>query len=113
MSISDVIAAAKQLKEISDKLKNAELMSLIADLQMGLADVRMELADAKTENIELKNKIRELESVDGEPCPRCHKRGWNIESSGPDPTFGDLGAITRIYKCSKCGFTEPKFISPS
>ncbi len=39
----------------------------------------MDLADAKTENIELKNKIRELESMDGDPCPKCHKRSWNIE----------------------------------
>ena len=52
-----------------------------------------------------------LESTEGEPCPKCHKRGFQLESSREDPTFGVLGVIRRLYKCSFCGFTEEKQVA--
>jgi predicted nucleotide-binding protein len=65
----------------------------------------------QNENQTLRAEIRQLntmlaETVDAEPCPRCRRKGWHVESSEPDPEFGDLGAVRRLYKCELCGFTE-------
>ena len=64
------------------------------------------------ENFKLKEKIRALEAVEADPCPKCRKRTYELESSRPDPTFGEVGAIRRTYKCSDCGFSEQKLITP-
>ena len=92
-TVSAAITTAKKLKEISDKIKDAELRNLIGDLSLELAEIKMQLADVMHENTELKNKIRTLESPEGDPCPKCRKRGWHVESSNPDPTFGELGVF--------------------
>lgn len=110
-SIATAIATAKKLKEVSDKMKNAELRNLMADLSLELAEIKTHLADLTTENTQLKTKIRELENAEGEPCPKCRKKGWQLESSRPDPTFAAVGGIRRTYKCSLCGFTENKLIT--
>jgi len=55
-------------------------------------------------------RIRELEGLDGEKCPKCRKMGWRIVDSRPDPTFGDLGGTRRTYKCSECEFSESKIV---
>jgi regulator of replication initiation timing len=112
-SITTAITIAKRLRDVSDKIKDADFKNLLAELTLNLADIKMQLAEVLEENTQLKAKVRALEAVEGDPCPKCHKRGWEIESSSPDPTFGELGGIQRIYKCSLCGFTENKFISPS
>lgn len=109
-SVSDAIAIVKKLKEVSDKIKNAELMNLLADLNLHLAEIKMQLAEVTTENVGLRASVRALESVDGDPCPKCHKRGWNIEKSAPHPVFHDVGGIERTYKCSVCSFTEKKTV---
>jgi hypothetical protein len=75
-------------------------------------DLKASVLRVEEENQELKAKVRELESADGDPCPKCRKRGWQLESSKPDRTFGDLGGIRRVYKCSLCGFSESKLITP-
>ena len=46
----------------------------------------------------------------GEPCPKCFKNGWHIESSAPDDTFGVLGVAKRLYRCHLCGFSESKLV---
>ena len=111
-SISAAIATAKKLKEISDKTKDAELRNLLADLSLELAEIKTQLADVNEENRQLKVKVRTLESTEGEQCPKCRKHGWQLESSQRDPTFGDVGGIRRMYKCSLCGFSESKLITP-
>jgi hypothetical protein len=110
-SITAAIATAKKLKEISDKTKDADLRNLLADLSLELAEIKTQLADMMDENRQLKEKIRTLESVEGEPCPKCRARGWHVESSRPDPQFGRLGGIRRLYKCSLCGYSEDKLIT--
>lgn len=83
----------------------------------------MELREAaleyQEENIELKNKVielqeivRKLEALEGEPCPKCRKPAWIVDSSEPDRTFGDLGGIRRNYLCTECGFTESLLVTP-
>jgi hypothetical protein len=111
-TIASALATAKKMKEISDKIKDAELRNLVGDLSLELAEIKIQLANVTEENSQLKAKVRALENTEGDPCPKCRKRGWNVESSQPDPTFGDLGGIRRTYKCSLCGFSESKLITP-
>jgi hypothetical protein len=111
-SLSHAIDIAKRLREMNEKVKNADFANLIADLNLEFADVKLKLAGVMEENLKLKETIRALESVEGEPCPKCRKRTYELESSRPDPTFGDMGAIQRTYKCSLCGFSEQKLIVP-
>jgi hypothetical protein len=84
--------------------------SLLADLSLELAEVKIKMAGLMNENLELQNKIKELENVEGDPCPRCRKRGWQIESTKKHPLFGDVGVKLRTYKCTVCGFSEEKLI---
>ena len=56
-------------------------------------------------------QVAPFKDTEGEPCPKCFKRGWYIESSAPDPTFGVLGVANRLYKCRFCGFRENKQVS--
>ena len=111
-SVSHAITLALRLREISENIKEAEFKSVLADLTLELADVKMKLAGVLEENASLKERIHELEGTEGEPCPKCHQRGWHIESSRADPTFGGLGVMRRVYKCSLCGFTEEKSVTP-
>jgi uncharacterized protein (TIGR02391 family) len=55
--------------------------------------------------------MHERETVKAETCPRCHQASWRLEDSKPDPTFGVLGVVRRMYRCSGCGLSEPK-LSP-
>ena len=70
----------------------------------------VENAALAEENTTLKQRIRELEGLDGEKCPKCRRMGWRIVDSKPDPTFGDLGGTRRTYKCSECGLSESKLV---
>jgi hypothetical protein len=111
-SIATAITLAQRLREISNNIKDAEFKNLLADLSLELADVKLKLAGVLEENIDLKNQIQKLKNVDGEPCPRCRKRGWDIVDSRPDPMMGEVGAVRRTYKCSICGFSEAKVVIP-
>lgn len=111
-SLSTAIDIVKRLRAVNENIKNAEFSNLIADLNLEFADLKLKLAGVVEENVKLKTRIRELENSEGDPCPKCRKRTWELESSRPDPQFGDLGGIRRTYKCSDCGFTEQKLITP-
>ena len=111
-SLGHAIDIAKRLRVMNEKVKNADFANLIADLNLEFADVKLKLAGVMEENLRLKERIRALETVEGESCPKCRKRTYELESSRPDPTFGDLGGIQRTYKCSDCGFSEKKLITP-
>jgi hypothetical protein len=71
------------------------------------------------ENIELRNRIleleaqvRRLESLEGEPCPRCRKKAWIVESSKANPTLGRLEGVRRTYKCTERGLKEATVVTP-
>lgn len=106
--ISNVISLATRLKAISDNIKNAEFSNMLADMLLELADTKAKSAGLIEQNTQLQQRIRELEQ--GELCPSCHERGWQLESSRPDPMFGVLGVASRSYKCSACGFTEETLV---
>jgi hypothetical protein len=111
-SVSTALSIASRLKKISENVKNAEFKNLLADLSLELADLKMKLADVLEENVKLHEKIKELQNIEGEPCPKCHKRGWQLKSSRPDSLLGQLGGIRRTYECSFCGFSEDKLVTP-
>ena len=111
-SVSNAIALVSRLKKVSENIRNAEFKNLLADLSLELAEAKIKMASLITENAELQNKITELESLEGDPCPKCRKRTWQIEKSEPDEIYGIVGGIRRTYLCSACGFTEQKLIKP-
>jgi hypothetical protein len=90
------------------------------EAQEKIMELRQAAMDAQEDNIALRNriiqleqKIRDLENLDGDPCPRCRKRTWIVEDSVPDPTFGELGGIRRTYRCTECDLTESTVVTPS
>lgn len=107
-SVATAVNIAKRLKEYSDKIKELEFKNLLADLNLELAELKLKLAEVLEENIKQKEKIQALEAMDGDPCPKCRKRGWQLEASERDPIFGALGGVRRTYRCSFCGFSEEK-----
>ena len=111
-SVSTAIAIAKRLKEISENIKDAEFKNLLADLSLELADMKLRLAGVVEENVKLRSKIQELENVEGDPCPKCRKRGWQLECSKPDSIFGDLGGLRKTFRCSLCGYSEERLETP-
>jgi len=111
-SLSTAISIASRLKKISENIKDAEFKNLLADLSLELADLKMKLAGVLEDNVRLKERVKDLEKVGGELCVKCHKYGWQLETSTPDPIFGPVGGIRRTYKCSFCGFSEEKLVNP-
>jgi predicted RecB family endonuclease len=110
-SVKGALGVVQRLKEVSDKLHDAETQNLIGDLNLKLAEIKTLLAEVIDENTELKAKVKRLESADGDPCPRCRKRTWVVVSSQPDPVMGELGAIRRTYQCSSCGLSESQMFT--
>jgi hypothetical protein len=111
-AITNAIGLVTRLKKIAENVRDAEFKSVLADLTIELAEVKMKMAGLMNENLELQNRIKELESIEGDPCPRCRKRGWQIESSRKHPHFGEMGILLRTHKCSFCGFSEEEMITP-
>lgn len=111
-TIGTSITLANRLREISRNIENAEFKNLLADLSLELADLKLQLAGVLEENVKLKERVRLLESVDADPCPKCRKLGWELERSVPHKSMGDLGVMIRYYKCSACGFSEQKTVTP-
>jgi hypothetical protein len=104
--LSTAIGLLSRLKAISDNIRNAEFSNLLAELNIDLSRARVECAALAEENANLKRRIRELEAVEGERCPKCRQYGWRLEDSKPDPPFAGLGVVRRTYRCSLCGFSD-------
>jgi hypothetical protein len=110
--LSNALKALDSLREQSKGSRDSTLKENISNLYDTLLDMKAAVLRVEEENAELKGRIRELESSEGDPCPKCRKRGWQLESSAPDRTFGGVGGIRRVYKCSLCGFSEQKLVIP-
>jgi hypothetical protein len=111
-SLTQATTLLMRLRALNEKVKNAEFAHVIADLNMEFADLKLKCAGVVEENVRLKDEIRKLQAVEGEPCPKCRKRTYELESSRRDPVMGDMGALWRKYKCSACGFTEERLTTP-
>lgn len=42
----------------------------------------------------------------GEACPMCGQRAMRVESSEPDPVFGEFGAKRDLMRCAACQHQE-------
>jgi hypothetical protein len=111
-SISRAISKAKKLLELSLDIKNTEFKRLLEDLCLELAGAKIKISELIEENSSLKNRIKALDSIRGAPCPRCKQKGLEIVGSSPDIIFGVLGDVRRTHRCSLCGFTESRIVSP-
>lgn len=111
-AVTTSITIAKKLREVSERMKDAEVKLLIADLSIELANVKQNLAELLQENTDLREKLRAAETAEGDPCPRCRKRTWSLTSSKPSRRMGDMGVLDRTYTCSSCNFTETYTVAP-
>src|ERR1039457_6896939 len=107
-TLGTAIASIKTITDIAGTITNAqlrqELNGKIADLQTAILTARQKMLEMQEqyeqvlqENKHLKAQLAEV--VEAEPCPHCHRKGWNVESSQPDPcseTLGDLAAFTNV-----------------
>lgn len=111
-SVARAISCARKLKHHVDGSGDPELKNLLADLHLELTDARLELVTLLEEHTALQKQVRELDGVKGDICPRCRKRGWTLQSSRPDPVYGELGGMRRAYRCSLCDFNEERLDVP-
>lgn len=63
--VGTAIDTVKKLKEIAEKVKDADSRNLIADLSLALADLKIEIARLKEENLGLQTKLKQLATQDG------------------------------------------------
>ena len=110
---ASISAALGSAKVILDLLKNAndaqlaiKISTEVANVQGRLIDVQQQALALQNENQDLRDAIRQLnakfaETVEAEPCPKCLRKGWHVESSAPDPEFGPLGVSCRVYKIGR------------
>jgi regulator of replication initiation timing len=116
-SISTAVTIARRIKEINDKIKDAELKNYIGDLMNELGDLKIAIAELKEENAELKmrrNKenldnekritmtIKEGLYYDGDDGPFCtgcwDSRNQKIRLSQMSRVFHDIGK----FNCPIC-----------
>lgn len=53
----NIISSLEKVKDIADKIKNAELNQAIADLTMSEANLKLKIAELTDENLQLKQKL--------------------------------------------------------
>lgn len=58
--VNNVIEGLRKIREVSQRIQNAELQNLVADLMINAADLRIELAQAKEDNIKLREEIADI-----------------------------------------------------
>jgi len=133
-TVDRVIAVVKRLRELSQKLHDAELHSLIADLVSESADLKLKLAEMRSENLQLREKVDELEhKVDVRSKVELRDGFYyltqSIQGYSEDPfcatcldTEGILVTLRRTYtqnfrtkqvtpsgwRCSHCAHKRPK-----
>jgi hypothetical protein len=109
---SQALSIASRLREISKNIEDAEFKNLLADLSLELADAKFKISDLISENVGLREQIFKMSSAKGKPCPKCNNRSYELISTKPHSTFGNLGAKEHEYKCSSCDFTESEIVKP-
>jgi regulator of replication initiation timing len=107
MAILDTV---KTIAELAKKGMTVELQEKIVELREEVMALKEENIRLRDENLKLKQELDLY--TKGDICPRCKKPTWKLESSKPHETFGNLGVIARVYKCSDCGLTEEYTITP-
>ena len=96
----------KDIMELIKAGATLQAQEKIIELRQAALDIQEENVVLREKVAGLKARVRELESLEGEPCLRCRKRAWHVSKSEPDKTFGQLGGIRRTYICDECGLEE-------
>ena len=107
--------ALPNYKDIVDLVKTGatiEAQEKIMELRQSALAIQEKNVELQNRVLELEARVKELESAEGEPCPRCRKKSWVVETSAPDRRFGALGGVRRTYKCAECGLTESLLVTP-
>jgi len=55
-SVNAIINGMKKVREVAQRIHDAELQSALADLMMSSADLKMEIVNLKSENVELREE---------------------------------------------------------
>jgi len=55
-TIEDIYSALKRAKEISDRIKNADLLDVLADLKFQVSDLKEEIVRLREENTNLRDQ---------------------------------------------------------
>jgi hypothetical protein len=103
----------KNIIELLKKGSTIEAQEKIMELREAALEYKEETLNLKDKIIQLQKIIIKLESFEGEPCPKCRKPAWAVESSEPDKDFGEVGGIRRNYRCNECGFEESQLVTPN
>ncbi|NLF99548.1 MAG: hypothetical protein GX565_05285 [Lentisphaerae bacterium] len=106
-AVTTAIGIARKLREVEERLHDAELKCLLADLSLELAETKVKLSELIQENQQLKQQVAKLECAE-DICPKCKKQGWAMEKSEPDRIFGPLGGLRKTFLCRLCGYSEEK-----
>lgn len=113
-ALATAISIAKKLREVTDKVKDAEVKLLIADLSIELAEARQQQAEVMEELTTTLTELNRLKDGALPPCPSCGKPAWAVASSAPTTgPFRSLGALDRQYKCRVCDFQETHLVTTS
>jgi hypothetical protein len=112
-AFTSATGAVKALIGISSSTKDVEVVKTqMMDVLAKLGEAQQRYIALQDDYLALVDENRQLKTeLDGEPCPKCRKKGWHVESSAPDGEFGTLGVSRRLYKCHSCGFSEPKLVT--
>ncbi|MDR0873029.1 MAG: hypothetical protein LBN27_06120 [Prevotellaceae bacterium] len=115
-AVNSAIETVKRLSALNEKIKDADVKMLIADLNIELANAKNNIAELLTENQRLKDEIKKLNKKrmeklqfkggayysstgDGPFCQRCYDskqlKNRLVENN---PDFKFIGN----YKCSIC-----------
>jgi len=121
--VGGAIETVKKLREVSEKIKNAETRNLIGDLSLSLADLKAEIASLKEENLQLKEQLKQKQAKDsysemivkdnvlyfavappgksvGPYCPNCKENGNKLVliQDLRNSTFSGFGN----FRCNAC-----------
>lgn len=101
MNILDTMQVITKLAKAGMTL---ELQEKIAELREQVVTLKEDYARLREENLKLRQEIERF--TKGDLCPKCKQPSWTLEGSRPHPTFGELGALEKTYKCQECGYAE-------
>ena len=88
--LGTAVDSVRKLKEVADKLKNAELRNSIGDLSLALADLKLEVARLKEENLRLQGEMQQAKNREQQAGELIAKDGvlWFKEPPPPGKTVG-------------------------
>jgi len=102
--VDKLLKGFKRLREVNQKIDNAELQNLIADLMMDMTDLKLQMVESIDENIRLRSRIDELtKSVDLRSKLRREKNYYILTEKVPGYDEGPF--------CLTCMDEDEKLIS--